>query len=97
MGFCSPKKLLLCALISVALIWGVFMISSMESWGTKEQPDSKDSKNEQQIVVDVNKVVPQTEDEKAEERRGFERNGFNQYVSDRIPLDRAVPDTRDTR
>ena len=96
MGFCSPKKLLLCSLILVALIWGVFMISSMENWDTGKQPDSKDSESEQ-AVVDVINLVPQTEEEKVEEKRGFERNGFNQFVSDRVPLDRAVPDTRDTR
>ena len=40
---------------------------------------------------------PQTDEEKAEEKRGFQRNGFNQFRSDRIPLDREVPDTRDQR
>ena len=35
-----------------------------------------------------------TEEEKDEERRGYDRNGFNQYRSDRIPLDRTVPDNR---
>jgi polypeptide N-acetylgalactosaminyltransferase len=31
---------------------------------------------------------------KAEVDRGFERNGFNQYVSDRVPLRRRAIDTR---
>ena len=35
--------------------------------------------------------------EKEEEKRGFQNNGFNQFRSDRIPLDREVPDTRDPR
>ncbi len=39
----------------------------------------------------------QTDVEKAEEKRGFDRNGFNQFISDRLPLDREVPDTRDPR
>lgn len=42
-------------------------------------------------------VEARSNEEKEEERRGFERNGFNQYVSDRLPLDREVPETRDER
>ncbi len=38
---------------------------------------------------------PLTDEEKEEEKRGFARNGFNQFKSDRIPLNRGVPDTRD--
>lgn len=75
------------------------MINSMDKWSTEEQQiDSKANENKEPVVeVKTMSLVPQTEDEKVEERRGFERNGFNQYVSDRLPLDRAVPDTRDTR
>ena len=40
---------------------------------------------------------PETPQEKEEEKLGFQNNGFNQYCSDRIPLDREVPDTRDPR
>lgn len=40
---------------------------------------------------------PQTEAEKEEEKLGFVRSGFNQFRSDRIPLDREIPDTRDPR
>ena len=43
------------------------------------------------------KLEPQTDDEKEEEKRGFQNNGFNQFRSDRLPLDREVPDTRDPR
>ena len=42
-------------------------------------------------------LVPQNVIEKEEEKRGFQNNGFNQFRSDRIPLDREVPDTRDPR
>lgn len=42
-------------------------------------------------------MVPESEEEKEEERRGFQRNGFNQFRSDRISLDREIPDTRDPR
>lgn len=35
--------------------------------------------------------------EKAEEKKGFELNGFNQFRSDRLPLDREVPDTRESK
>ena len=42
-------------------------------------------------------LVPQSVIEKEEEKRGFQNNGFNQFRSDRIPLDREVPDTRDPR
>lgn len=38
-----------------------------------------------------------TEEEKAEEKKGFDLNGFNQYRSDRIPLDRTVPDNRHSK
>lgn len=40
---------------------------------------------------------PQTPEEKEEEKKGFENNGFNQFRSDRIALDRELPDTRDPR
>lgn len=40
---------------------------------------------------------PQSPEEKEEEKKGFDDNGFNQYRSDRISLDREVPDTRDPR
>ena len=43
------------------------------------------------------KLEPQTDEEKEEEKRGFQNNGFNQFRSDRLPLDREVPDTRDPR
>ena len=42
-------------------------------------------------------LEPQNEIEKEEENRGFQNNGFNQFRSDRIPLEREVPDTRDPR
>ena len=41
--------------------------------------------------------MPETEEEKEEERVGFQSNGFNQFRSDRIALDREIPDTRDPR
>ncbi len=37
------------------------------------------------------------DEEKKEEQLGFQNNGFNQFRSDRIPLDREIPDTRDSR
>ena len=43
------------------------------------------------------KLDAETEEEKDEERKGFTNNGFNQFVSDRLPLDREIPDTRDPR
>lgn len=99
MGFCSPKKALLCSLVFVALLWGAFMMSSMGSWRTAGESDNNLSEDGVQPAANVGTInlVPQTEEEKAEEKRGFERNGFNQFVSDRVPLDRTVPDTRDER
>ena len=53
---------------------------------------------EQEITQLLNKNLdPQTDAEKEEEKLGFVNNGFNQYRSDRIALDREVPDTRDSR
>lgn len=43
------------------------------------------------------KLDAETEEEKDEERKGFTNNGFNQFVSDRLPLDREIPDTRDPK
>ena len=43
------------------------------------------------------RLIPHTEEEREEERRGFEKHGFNQFLSDRLPLNRPVPDTRDHR
>ena len=40
---------------------------------------------------------PQTSEEEEEEKNGFQNNGFNQFRSDRIALDRELPDTRDPR
>ena len=68
----------------------------MERWETRSIVDAVSSDISQIYRPTVN-LVPQNEEEKEEERRGFEHNGFNQFVSDRLPLDRAVPDTRDQR
>ena len=72
------------------------MITHIERWQTISisETDSSDSNQVYQSTVNL---VPQNEEEKEEERRGFERNGFNQFVSDRVPLNRAIPDTRDQR
>ena len=35
--------------------------------------------------------------EREEEKRGYALNGFNQFRSDRLPLDREVPDTREPK
>ena len=42
-------------------------------------------------------LEPRNDVEREEEKKGFENNGFNQFRSDRLPLDREVPDTRDPR
>ena len=39
-------------------------------------------------------VTAVSDEEKKEEKLGFDRNGFNEFASRRIPLDRTVPDTR---
>ena len=71
------------------------MVTYMDTWQVKSV--GADSKNVVQVYQSTANLVPQTDEEKEEEKRGFDRNGFNQFVSDRIPLDRAVPDTRDQR
>ena len=42
-------------------------------------------------------LEPLTAEEEDEEKKGFKIHGFNQFLSDRLPLDREVPDTRDPR
>ena len=71
------------------------MVTYMDTWQIKSV--ETDSNNAVQVYQSTVNLVPQTEEEKEEERRGFDRNGFNQFVSDRVPLNRAVPDTRDRR
>ena len=71
------------------------MVTYMDTWQIKSI--ETDSRNAVQVYQSTVNLVPQTEEEKEEERRGFDRNGFNQFVSDRVPLNRAVPDTRDHR
>ena len=96
MGLCSAKRSLLCIIGLITFIWGTFMITHVERWQTRSISGADSSDNSQVYQSTVN-LVPQNEEEKEEERRGFERNGFNQFVSDRVPLNRAVPDTRDQR
>jgi polypeptide N-acetylgalactosaminyltransferase len=43
------------------------------------------------------KISPQNEQEQNEEKEGYKLNGFNQFISDRLPLDREIPDTREPR
>lgn len=38
-----------------------------------------------------------SEDEQKEAQGLFEKYGYNVFLSDRLPLDRALPDTRDPR
>ena len=71
------------------------MVTYMDAWQIKSV--GADSNNAVQVYQSTVNLVPETDEEKDEEKRGFDRNGFNQFVSDRIPLDRAVPDTRDQR
>ena len=58
-------------------------------------------KNGKSVIIPVKtpilKLEPETEEEKDEEKRGFLNNGFNQFISDRLPLNRDIPDTRETR
>ena len=49
------------------------------------------------IIMFVRSLSLCSDKEVEEEKIGFHRNGFNQFRSDRIPLDREVPDTRDPR
>ena len=72
------------------------MVTYMDTWQIKSVKTG-DSSNALQVYQSTVNLVPQTDEEKEEERRGFDRNGFNQFVSDRVPLNRAVPDTRDQR
>lgn len=37
------------------------------------------------------------EDEQKEAEKLFQKYGYNVFLSDRIPLDREIPDTRDKR
>ena len=94
MGLCSAKRSLLCIIGIITFVWGTFMITNVERWQTKSIAESDSSDSSQVYHFTIN-MVSQNEEEKEEERRGFERNRFNQFVSDRVPLNRAIPDTRD--
>lgn len=83
--------------IGILLLVSVYFFNS--SW--KENLVRFKESRSYEVLPDPNpkevKVVAETAEEKEEERKGFQNNGFNQFISDRLPLDRAVPDTRDTR
>ena len=51
--------------------------------------------NQQNYNFDLKKYQPKNEEEKKMEEEGKRKNGFNAFLSDRIPWDRPVPELRD--
>ena len=96
----SPKRLVIGFIaIGVLIFVSVYLFNSL-NWREGlllRMGSSYEVLSDPVDVVSPLKLVPETDEEKEEEKRGFLNNGFNQYISDRLPLDRAVPDTRDTR
>ena len=46
---------------------------------------------------DRRSLEAQSAEEREAEKKGLEFHGFNLFRSDRIPLDRSIPDTRNPR
>ncbi|XP_039988542.1 probable polypeptide N-acetylgalactosaminyltransferase 8 [Xiphias gladius] len=75
----------------------------------KEQPEAKiQEQKEAPKAEKSNKLYPNSalfkewgenlsEDDQSEAQRLFEKYGYNVFLSDRLPLDRDLPDTRDPR
>lgn len=95
MARCSPKR---CVLLCSGLCIGAMLLVVLYTRTVTTQKSMLRFVVEQEISQLMNKNLdPQTDAEKEEEKLGFTNNGFNQYRSDRIPLDRDIPDTRDPR
>lgn len=95
MARCSLKRVVLLVVAAAALLWlglltSTFLMSRQKSI-LRFQIEQELSK------LWEKSLNPQNEAEKEEEKKGFKNNGFNQFRSDRIPLDREIPDTRDPR
>ena len=92
---CSPKR---CVLLCSGLCISTMLLVVLYTRAVSTQKSILRFVVEQEITQLLNKNLdPQTNAEKEEETLGFTNNGFNQYRSDRIPLDREIPDTRDPR
>ncbi|KAK1888375.1 putative polypeptide N-acetylgalactosaminyltransferase 8 [Dissostichus eleginoides] len=75
----------------------------------KEEPEAKiEEKQEAPVKKKSNKLFPDSplfkewggnlsEDEQREAQSLFDKYGYNVFLSDRLPLDRAIADTRDKR
>lgn len=75
----------------------------------KEEPQAKiKEKQEAPVKKKSNKLFPDSplfkewggnlsEDEQREAQSLFDKYGYNVFLSDRLPLDRAIADTRDKR
>lgn len=75
----------------------------------KEQPEAKiEDQKEALVEKKSKKLFPDSalfkewgenlsEDDQREAQGLFEKYGYNVFLSDRLPLDRALPDTRDPR
>ena len=96
----SPKRIVL-GFILVGLFLLVILYFNSSSWSALRGNVFQMKENGGYKVLPVQnlpvKLEPETEEEKEEERQGFKNNGFNQFISDRLPLNREVPDTRDER
>ena len=89
-------QLLLCLALSCSLLSFLAYNKTSTSERSVQRYQVEQKAAPTQLWKNIN-LDPQTEEEKEEEKMGFTRNGFNQFRSDRIPLDREIPDTRDPR
>ena len=78
----------------IAALCFIFLFASPNSETKVQPPQGKRHVSNLGAGKELPAVRLQPEDE-AEKQAGYSRHAFNQLVSDRTPLDRPVPDTRD--
>ena len=99
MARCSLRRCtvqLLCLALSCSLLSFLVYNKTSTSERSVQRYQVEQKAAPTQLWKNIN-LDPQTEEEKEEEKMGFTRHRFNQFRSDRIPLDREIPDTRDPR
>jgi polypeptide N-acetylgalactosaminyltransferase len=96
MARCSLKKIVLMSVASISVVWLGFLGYSYV-FAARQKSIIRYKLEEELKSYWGKNLVPETDEEKEEEKVGFQLNGFNQFRSDRIALNREIPDTRDPR